>query len=170
MAVEIFAPGQPLETLARQHAGVRSLVAGNQQPKADRQQHDRPRPAAPRGAKSPSSPRARSNHSDWATAGMPMPPVVRRSTSSTATPTPARAGGKVPLRTQGIKQRQADHRDGQADHDRSGVGRGGTDLAQGDRQEESADQAGEDEFPSVGRRPRGLAATVFGVAAGCSPP
>ena len=30
-----------------------------------------------------------------------MPPVVRRSTSSTATPTPARAGGKAPLRTQG---------------------------------------------------------------------
>ena len=47
-----------------------------------------------------------------------MPPVVSRSTSSTATPTPAKAGGKAPLADPGDQQHQADHRDGQADHDR----------------------------------------------------
>ena len=105
-AVEILVPGQPLRTLAWQHRGRRK--SGSRRPTAQgRSPATRsPRPArhASRG-QAPSSPRARSNHSDWATAGMPMPPVVSRSTSSTATPSARQAsGGKVPLANPGDQQ------------------------------------------------------------------
>ena len=64
---------------------------------------------------------------------------------------------KGPVADPGEQQGKTDDRDGQTEDDGRGVGRRGTDLAQGDRQEEPADRADEDKFPIMGRRPPALA-------------